>query len=153
GLKLNLFIEQSQYIPEISDTAGARVVIHEQGQVPFPYNEGHSVLPSRSTSYRGGGQREDPFGNGSCVSESALNGKNLYAKKYNASYSKQACMNTCHADKQIADCGCAEGQFPTDADICNLRNKTIVFHFTSDNYERSGRTDGRFCQNQNFLDA
>ncbi|CAH3105581.1 unnamed protein product [Porites lobata] len=128
GLKLNLFIEQSQYIPEISDTAGARVVIHEQGQVPFPYNEGHSVLPSRSTSFgirRTVIEREDPFGNGSCVSQSALNGKNLYAKKYNASYSKQACMNTCHADKQIADCGCAEGQFPTDADICNLRNKTI----------------------------
>lgn len=46
-----MFIEQSQYIPEISDTAGARVVIHEQGQIPFPYNEGHSVLPSRSTSF------------------------------------------------------------------------------------------------------
>ena len=27
------------------------MVIHEQGQVPFPYNEGHSVLPSRSTSF------------------------------------------------------------------------------------------------------
>lgn len=51
GLKLNLFIEQSQYIPELSDTAGARVVIHDQGQMPFPNNEGYSVLPSRSTSF------------------------------------------------------------------------------------------------------
>ena len=51
GLKLNLFIEQSQYIPELSDTAGARVVVHDQGQIPFPNNEGYSVLPSRSTSF------------------------------------------------------------------------------------------------------
>ena len=51
GLKLNLFIEQSQYIPELSHTAGARVVIHDQGQIPFPNNEGYSVLPSKSTSF------------------------------------------------------------------------------------------------------
>ena len=51
GLKLNLFIEQSQYIPELSHTAGARVIIHDQGQIPFPNNEGYSVLPSRSTSF------------------------------------------------------------------------------------------------------
>lgn len=50
GLKLKLFIEQSQYIAELSHTAGARVVIHDQGQMPFPDNEGHDVLPSRSTS-------------------------------------------------------------------------------------------------------
>ena len=48
---MNLFIEQSQYIPELSDTAGARVVVHDQGQMPFPNNEGYSVLPSRSTSF------------------------------------------------------------------------------------------------------
>ena len=51
GLKLNLFVEQSQYVAEISHTAGARVIIHDQGQIPFPYNEGYSVLPSVSTSF------------------------------------------------------------------------------------------------------
>lgn len=51
GLKLKLFIEQSQYIAELSHTAGARVVIHDQGQMPFPDNEGNDVLPSRSTSF------------------------------------------------------------------------------------------------------
>ncbi|KAJ7355007.1 ligand-gated sodium channel [Desmophyllum pertusum] len=114
GLKLNLFIEQSQYIPELSHTAGARVVIHDQGQIPFPNNEGYSVLPTRSTSFgirRSLIERVDPFGNGSCVSEKDLNGNNMYAKKYNASYSKQACLKSCHAEKQIADCGCAEASF------------------------------------------
>ena len=51
GLKLQMFIEQSQYIAELSHTAGARVVIHDQGQMPFPDNEGNDVLPSRSTSF------------------------------------------------------------------------------------------------------
>lgn len=36
----------------------------------------------------------------------------------------KACLNSCHAEKQIADCGCAGGQFPSDAEICNLRDKT-----------------------------
>ena len=33
-------------------------------------------------------------------------------------------MNSCHAEKQIHTCGCAEGQFPSDAEICNLRNSS-----------------------------
>ncbi|XP_078380361.1 epithelial sodium channel subunit alpha-like [Oculina patagonica] len=129
GLKLNLFIEQSQYIPELSDTAGARVVIHDQGQIPFPNNEGYSVLPSRSTAFgirRSLIERADPFGNGSCVSDEDLNTDNIYVKKYGASYSRQTCLNSCHADKQIEDCGCAEGQFPSEAEICNLRNSTTA---------------------------
>jgi len=129
GLKLNLFIEQSQYIPELSHTAGARVVIHDQGQIPFPNNEGYSVLPSRSTSFairRTVIERVDPFGNGSCVSEKDLNRNSFYSKKFNVSYSRQACMNSCQAEKQKSDCGCAEGQFPSDAEICNLRNSTTA---------------------------
>ncbi|XP_068734788.1 degenerin del-1-like [Montipora capricornis] len=130
GLKLNLFVEQSQYVAEISHTAGARVIIHDQGQIPFPYNEGYSVLPSVSTSFairRTLIERADPFGNGSCVSESDLEHNSFYTKKFNASYSRQACLNTCHAEKQIAECGCAGSQFPnSDAEICNSRDQTTA---------------------------
>ncbi|XP_022797294.1 amiloride-sensitive sodium channel subunit alpha-like [Stylophora pistillata] len=129
GLKLNLFIEQSQYIAELSDTAGARVVIHDQGQIPFPNNEGYNVLPSRSTSFgltRKVIERVDPFGNGSCQSEKSLNRNNMYAKKFNVSYSRQACLDSCQAEKQVEECGCASGQFPSHSDICNLKNSTTV---------------------------
>ncbi|KAJ7355005.1 ligand-gated sodium channel [Desmophyllum pertusum] len=108
--------------------AGARVVIHDQGQMPFPDNEGHDVLPSRSTSLairRTVIERVDPFGNGSCISEDDVE-DNIYAKKFNATYSRQACLNSCHANKQILECGCAEAQFPADADICDIQNSTTA---------------------------
>ncbi|XP_015764092.1 PREDICTED: degenerin deg-1-like [Acropora digitifera] len=128
GLKLNLFIQQSQYIAELSHTAGAKVMIHDQGQIPFPYNEGYRVLPSRSTSFairRTVIERIDPFNNGSCVSKSDLNRNNLYAKKFNASYSRQACLNSCQAEKQITKCGCVGGEFPvSDAESCNARDQS-----------------------------
>lgn len=37
---------------------------------------------------------------------------------------KQACLNSCHAKKQITECGCAEAQFPADADVCDIKNST-----------------------------
>ncbi|XP_078379993.1 epithelial sodium channel subunit alpha-like [Oculina patagonica] len=129
GLKLKLFIEQSQYIAELSHTAGARVVIHDQGQMPFPDNEGHDVLPSRSTSIairKTVVERVDPFGNGSCISEDDFKDKNIYAKKFNTSYSRQACLNSCLANKQILECGCAEAQFPADAEICDITNSSTA---------------------------
>lgn len=50
GLKLNLFIESFQYVPELSQTAGARIVIHNQGEMPFPDEEGINLVPGFSTS-------------------------------------------------------------------------------------------------------
>lgn len=50
GLKLNLFIESFEYVSQLSHTAGARVVIHNQGEMPFPDEEGINLAPGFSTS-------------------------------------------------------------------------------------------------------
>ncbi|CAH3149507.1 unnamed protein product [Pocillopora meandrina] len=129
GLKLKLFIEQSQYVSELSHTAGARIVIHDQGQMPFPENEGYDVLPSRSTSFairKTVIERVDPFGNGSCISGDDVKEKDIYGKKFHTTYSRQACLNSCLANKQLSECGCAEAQFPTDSNICDIKNSTTA---------------------------
>ena len=36
----------------------------------------------------------------------------------------KACLDSCQAEKQVEECGCASGQFPSHSDICNLRNST-----------------------------
>ena len=43
-------IEQEQYIGPLSPDAGVRVLLHGQGQMIFPYEEGFSVSPGVSTS-------------------------------------------------------------------------------------------------------
>ena len=50
GLTLNLFIETAQYVPEVSQAAGARIVIHNQGEMPFPDEDGINLVPGFSTS-------------------------------------------------------------------------------------------------------
>lgn len=50
GLKLNLFIESSEYLGFLSHSAGARILIHSQGEMPYPDDEGINLAPGISTS-------------------------------------------------------------------------------------------------------
>jgi hypothetical protein len=50
GLSLRLNIEQEEYLKYVSDEAGVRVILHDQGMMPFPYLEGFSVSPGTATS-------------------------------------------------------------------------------------------------------
>jgi uncharacterized HAD superfamily protein len=46
---LDLFIEQHQYIRELSEEAGVKVVIVNSKQHPFPFQEGIAVSPGAAT--------------------------------------------------------------------------------------------------------
>ena len=50
GLVLQLNIEDDEYLGELSEEAGVRVVLHEPGSMPFPYEEGFSISPGMATS-------------------------------------------------------------------------------------------------------
>ena len=50
GLALTLNIEQYLYVGGLTQGAGVRVVLHKQGAMPFPFEEGFSVNPGMSTS-------------------------------------------------------------------------------------------------------
>jgi hypothetical protein len=50
GLVLELNIEDHEYLGELTEEAGVRVVLHEPGAMPFPYEEGFSVAPGMATS-------------------------------------------------------------------------------------------------------
>ena len=47
---MNIFIESAQYVPEVSQAAGARLAIHIQGEMPFPDDDGINLVPGFSTS-------------------------------------------------------------------------------------------------------
>ena len=50
GLSLRLNIQQDEYLKYVSAEAGVRVIMHDQGVMPFPYLEGFSVSPGTATS-------------------------------------------------------------------------------------------------------
>lgn len=50
GLTLDLFINQQEYIPSLSQEAGVRVLLTPQRSIPFPVDEGFTVSPGFATS-------------------------------------------------------------------------------------------------------
>lgn len=50
GLIMELFINQEEYIANLAPEAGARIIVHKKGTIPFPEDEGISVIPGRSSS-------------------------------------------------------------------------------------------------------
>lgn len=50
GLTLDLFVNQNEYIPSISQEAGVRVLLTPQRSIPFPDDEGFTVSPGFATS-------------------------------------------------------------------------------------------------------
>ncbi|KAJ1126354.1 hypothetical protein NDU88_004762 [Pleurodeles waltl] len=49
GLTMELFIEQSEYIETLSTTAGLRVALHSQWEMPFPEEGGVNVPPGQES--------------------------------------------------------------------------------------------------------
>ena len=43
-------IDQDDYVKEVGDTAGLRVVVHPQDRMPFPEDEGITVATGYATS-------------------------------------------------------------------------------------------------------
>lgn len=43
-------IDQDDYVKEVGDTAGIRMVTHPQTRMPFPEDEGITISPGHSTS-------------------------------------------------------------------------------------------------------
>lgn len=45
GLALKLNIEQDEYLGQLTEEAGIRIDINDQGKVPFPLEKGMSFAP------------------------------------------------------------------------------------------------------------
>ncbi|XP_031573625.1 amiloride-sensitive sodium channel subunit gamma-2-like [Actinia tenebrosa] len=130
GIEMQLYVKQEEYVDQLSQEAGYRIVISPQGEMPFPFEEGISVAPGQSMSIgirKVVIKRADPFKNGSCGASRELRPGNLYRSAYNAKYSAMACRESCLAYNQLFRCGCLEYRFPEEGfEVCDSTNKTIV---------------------------
>ncbi|XP_043380323.1 amiloride-sensitive sodium channel subunit beta isoform X2 [Chelonia mydas] len=123
GLQLILDIGQQDYIPYLTSTAGARLMLHKQKSFPFPKDQGIYAMSGTETSISvlvdELVQLGYPYNN--CTTDgSDVPVKNLY-NKYNTSYSIQACLRSCFQAQMFENCGCGHYLFPLPEGVnyCN----------------------------------
>ncbi|XP_011384709.1 amiloride-sensitive sodium channel subunit beta-like [Pteropus vampyrus] len=123
GLKLVLDISQEDYVPFLTSTAGARLLLHEQRSYPFVKDEGIYAMSGTETSI---GVLVDKLERkGEPYSHCTVNGSdvpvhNVYSD-YNTTYSIQACIHSCFQDHMIQNCSCGYYLYPLPqgARYCN----------------------------------
>ncbi|GFR83390.1 amiloride-sensitive sodium channel subunit beta-like [Elysia marginata] len=49
SLQLQLFLESDDYVPGIANSKGVQVIIHDQGTIPFPEDDGLAVAAGTET--------------------------------------------------------------------------------------------------------
>ncbi|XP_013360339.1 PREDICTED: amiloride-sensitive sodium channel subunit beta [Chinchilla lanigera] len=114
GLKLILDIDQEDYVPFLTSTAGARLVLHGQRTYPFIKEEGIYAMSGTETSI---GVLVDKLQRmGEPYSLCTMNGsdvavRNLYST-YNTTYSIQACLHSCFQEHMIRNCSCGHYLYP-----------------------------------------
>lgn len=114
GLKLILDLRQEDYVPFLTSTAGARLLLHEQRSYPFVKEEGIYAMSGTETSI---GVLVDKLERkGKPYSQCTVNGsdvpiQNLYSG-YNTTYSIQACIRSCFQEHMIQNCSCGHFLYP-----------------------------------------
>ncbi|KAK3790663.1 hypothetical protein RRG08_048787 [Elysia crispata] len=102
GLQLKLFLETDDYVPGIANSKGIQVVIHDQGTLPFPEEDGMAVKAGTETFI--GLRRVEisrlgsPYGK--CTSAEDFMAKNKIK------YTRTACQKVCRESRTRHVCGC-----------------------------------------------
>ncbi|XP_038073614.1 degenerin unc-8-like [Patiria miniata] len=113
GLTMELFLEQDEYMPEITEAAGFRLVVHDRDVMPFPEDDGISVAPGSKTAINVRvvtiERLGDPYGN--CTQEVTDKG-NIFRDRYGVEYSLKACERSCYQKKVIKECECFDPHYP-----------------------------------------
>lgn len=122
GLKMQLFLNQKEYVANLAAEAGIKVLIHKRGSMPFPEDKGITIMPGRSTSV---GMREVRFSrlpppHGICSKKGDI--PDFYNTYVGTTYSKLSCLKSCYQQNIIEECGCAVPFYfvPPEATVCNM---------------------------------
>ncbi|KAK2176081.1 hypothetical protein NP493_686g01016 [Ridgeia piscesae] len=117
GLTLTLNIGQDDYMKDIESSAGARIVVHPRGRMPFPKDEGVLAAPGQMSII---GIRQfnvfrlpEPYGNCTDTTERNIR-RSVFEEVYPVRYSIAACYATCYQSYVIDRCGCADSQYPME---------------------------------------
>ncbi|XP_006825152.1 uncharacterized protein LOC100366841 [Saccoglossus kowalevskii] len=114
GLKLTLFMEQDEYLGIYGQSAGVRVTVHGNNEMPWPEDRGLTAKTGAATSFavqqKVFSRMPHPYGN--CVSNDTylFNGK---------IYSSLSCRKMCVQEAMMNYCGCTDTYYK-DQVRCNI---------------------------------
>ncbi|XP_048876279.1 amiloride-sensitive sodium channel subunit gamma-like [Brienomyrus brachyistius] len=129
GLHMELFIQQTEYVRDITHSAGIRLLVHDQHATPFPEDEGVNIPPGTETDIgitRIGIRRlKHPYGS-NCTDGEGIT--NYYHDLYGSKYTREACKRSCAQYSIMDDCGCSHWEFAVPPGMnypkCNLSSST-----------------------------
>ncbi|CAD5123493.1 DgyrCDS11836 [Dimorphilus gyrociliatus] len=158
GLTLTLFIDQSQYIKEIAESAGIQLVVHDPTDMPFPEDKGVAISPGKLSfigfQLKVSNNLSPPYG--ICNNFSKLENQNVNAfwnELSNISYTEEACMRTCYQKRVISRCDCADPRynfhsstFKSSVEPCKRSNTTQTH--CKDKVELEFSRNSQLCQTE-----
>eukprot|EP00057_Strongylocentrotus_purpuratus_P023580 XP_011678054.1 PREDICTED: amiloride-sensitive sodium channel subunit gamma-2 isoform X4 [Strongylocentrotus purpuratus] len=129
GLSLELYIQQSEYISDLQPSAGLRLLVHDQNEMPFPEDRGINLAPGAHTSVGLSlvylERKESPYTN--CSLE--FKPGNVFKEQFDhLEYSRSACEKHCFFTEVMKVCGCADVKYRynNSATACNSSDEVCV---------------------------
>ncbi|CAL1541410.1 unnamed protein product, partial [Lymnaea stagnalis] len=122
GLEMILYLETNEYLEGITSGKGAQVVIHEQGTLPFPDDEGIAVTAGEQTM----------IGLKQVMQISRLDGvygpcKSVddFKLKYKIKYTRNSCLKICKQNLIMQTCQCYDEIYQDINDVMKISDKNI----------------------------
>ncbi|CAL1540640.1 unnamed protein product, partial [Lymnaea stagnalis] len=127
GLEMILYLETNQYMEGITSGKGAQVVIHEQGTLPFPDDEGIAVTAGEQTMI---GLKQ--------IQIKRLDGKygpcksvDDFMQKYKIKYTRNTCLKICQQNLIMQICQCYDEIYQDINDVMKISDKNSPCRNTS----------------------
>ncbi|CAI5448011.1 unnamed protein product [Caenorhabditis angaria] len=148
GLRLLLDVHQDDYMPT-TESAGVRIVVHEQNKEPFPDTFGYSA-PTGFVSSFGLKTKElhrlsAPWGN---CSDDFRPESYIYEDRY----SPEGCHRNCFQNTALKICGCGDPRFPLPSENTrhckagSVRDRECLWNVTSETGEFHSLLDRCVCR-------
>ncbi|ESO09386.1 hypothetical protein HELRODRAFT_168367 [Helobdella robusta] len=135
GLSILFYLAQDEYVGQLAQSAGLRVVVHDPKRMPFPEDEG-ILVAANSLTHIGVTMTQTKKLNGlygNCSSEDDTDrSPTLYQKLFKVSYCQKGCLYTCLNDEILKNCGCFDIKFPLDEIVrtsfntCSVANESLT---------------------------
>ncbi|XP_064627110.1 amiloride-sensitive sodium channel subunit gamma-like [Lineus longissimus] len=127
GLSVMLYIDQGDYFHEVADSAGIKVIVHNQDVMPFPQDHGLLVAPGFQTQI---GIRKvsiermsSPHGACENLTTAEALARDAHVEMlYGVKYTSQGCEKTCLQKAIVETCGCKYAMYAFTGGAFNNTN-------------------------------
>uniref|UniRef100_A0A914YMT4 Uncharacterized protein n=1 Tax=Panagrolaimus superbus TaxID=310955 RepID=A0A914YMT4_9BILA len=140
GLRIVLKTNISEFI-STTDISGMRVLVHDQGEFPFPDIFGYNVQTGSATSigvtYREMSRLSEPYG--SCTNDKPD------GYLFDRNYSTEGCQRTRYQAQMVSNCQCYDPHFPPPKNSTETKPCTVEDNFDCWLQESNVTTSDNAC--------